>query len=93
MSVGKDERAYHMQLILTMRPYLLSTMKIKFGDQCAICGKCQHFYEIDHKRYAPDITINDLQLLCLECHSTKTSVSHEAFMDKSPHCNSCLCFG
>lgn len=59
---------------------------------CADCGEEHDYYEIDHKRYAEDITINDLQLLCEECHKIKTAVGYEHYIHQVKHCPTCKCY-
>ena len=59
-----------------MRKYILSLLRVKQKDLCAACG-CNltvSGYQIDHKRYELDITLNDLQLLCGACHGRKTGI-------------------
>lgn len=80
------------KLSQTLRPYLLSALKAKYGDYCAECLMPYDSYEIDHKRYGDDITIKDLQLLCYTCHREKTLISQESWLSQSPHCSTCNCF-
>ena len=84
--------AYDMALTISMKPYLLAAMKATFGDECAICGMWQQSYEIDHKRYNEGITMYDLQLLCSNCHLSKTEVSQEGYLSRTPHCPTCTCY-
>ena len=85
-------KEYHERLILDMRDYILNAIRVTRGDKCQGCGKWQQTYEIHHLRYAPDITINDLLILCDDCHSMQTSQSHEHHMAKEPHCATCSCY-
>lgn len=75
-----------------MRPYLITAMKNVFGDKCAKCNLQFVAYEVDHKRYAQDITIHDLQLLCNECHLEKTLASGEQYTVSKSHCDTCMCY-
>ncbi len=76
----------------SLRHYLLPLMIQTFGDQCAGCGLYYPEYEIDHKRYGPDVTMYDLQLLCEDCHWTKTTISNEQHMSRVSHCSTCTCY-
>lgn len=84
--------ATRYQLPVDMRPYVLTALKLKEGDKCATCKEWAYTYEIDHLRYADDITIKDLQLLCRQCHKDKTTTSHDYWLTKTPHCTTCRCF-
>lgn len=75
-----------------LRGYLLPVMKLKFGDKCASCGETYDSYQIDHKRYADDITMYDLQLLCVDCHKVKTMDSNDAYQSGADHCPTCTCY-
>lgn len=86
------EKQYHNELVNNMRPYILSAMKEVFGDKCALCGLQFMSYEVDHKRYASDITIFDLQLLCSECHAEKTRASGDMYVMQKAHCDTCTCY-
>ena len=87
-----QERSETNMLIQSMRPYVLSAMRFKFGDFCQKCKKQYPTYEIDHKNYRNLLTIDDLQLLCEDCHKEKTMTSLEEFLIKEPHCSSCTYF-
>jgi len=76
----------------SLRQYLLPAMKLTFGDACAICGKHQNSYEIDHLRYSDKATMYDLQLLCSDCHKVKTMDSNDAWLSHTPHCPTCTCY-
>ena len=92
MPTYKQKIEYHNELVKSLRPYILSSMRDVFGDYCQGCKQWFKSYEIDHKRYAEDITIHDLQLLCSACHSDKTKQSNEARLSKEPHCETCMCY-
>lgn len=81
--MNKQERAEHQALIADMRYYLLHALKLEFGDICQMCRKHYDNYDIDHKRYAHDITILDLQLLCEDCHKAKTLLSWRSWRDSA----------
>lgn len=68
-------------------PFLL---ELQLGT-CADCGLEYDYYEIDHKRYAEDLTVYDLQLLCEQCHAIKTQIGQEHYLAKLKHCPSCTC--
>lgn len=60
-----------------MRPYLLALLRAKQNDKCNLC-QCdlrESGYQIDHKRYELDMTLEDLQLLCGKCHALKTGIA------------------
>jgi len=37
-------------------------------NECKVCGTLQGVLYIHHKRYGPDVTIDDMDLLCHEHH-------------------------
>lgn len=76
---------YH-KAVQDLRPFLLPTMKQEFGDRCAVCGVRKNSYEIDHKRYGDQVTMYDLQLLCVDCHTSQTMASNDAWLSRTPHC-------
>ena len=78
--------------IRDLRQYLLPAMIQEFGDRCAVCGKHKSSYEIDHLRYGNQVTIHDLQLLCVDCHRDKTMTNNEAHLSRTPHCPTCTCY-
>lgn len=86
------ERVWHQTLIVSMRQYLIPVMKGTFGNHCAGCKQEHEKYEIDHIKYAPDITIHDLQLLCRECHKDKTNIANEHYILQMDHCATCTCW-
>jgi 5-methylcytosine-specific restriction endonuclease McrA len=53
--------------ICTMFKYI----KAVKNQVCEMCGGTENI-EIHHKRYAPDVTIYDLQMLCRGCHNKIT---------------------
>lgn len=75
-----------------LRPYLLPILKEKFGDKCINCGTWHRSYNIHHLRYGDRITIDDLELLCADCHRLKTIEANELGFDNTPHCATCTCF-
>jgi hypothetical protein len=80
-----QERLSHQYLISDMKPYIVEAMK-RQGRWVCPCGSTEQL-EIDHMRYAEDITINDLQCLCKSCHRQKTMVSNELRLSGyCPHC-------
>ena len=68
------DRAYYEHQVQTLLPYILEAMKRKKRTVCEACGSKEQL-QIHHKRYAPDITINDLSLLCVHCHDALTEAS------------------
>ena len=80
------EREYYQYQINDLRPYILTAFRWKGITKCERCGK-EGAYEINHKRYAPDITINDLELVCVGCHASITGASHDASL--SGVCHAC----
>lgn len=83
--------AYHRQ-IEDLRQYLLPLMTEEFGDLCADCGEQKDSYQIDHMRYGDDITMYDLQLLCVDCHKLKSMASGDAYLTRTSHCATCTCY-
>lgn len=59
------EAAEALRYILV--PLLMEMQKGK----CAKCKRKKKSMDIDHKKYGPDVTLYDLQLLCVECHAKK----------------------
>lgn len=87
-----EERLDTWRAITSIRPYVLTAMKVKYGDKCNLCGAKHDRYEIDHLRYGQRVTINDLQLLCRPCHEQKTMVNNEMYLTKTAHCTTCTCW-
>ena len=67
-----EQRTEFQETISRLRPYLLAVLKERSGDRCENCGEHQEKYDIDHKIYNPEITIEHIQLLCIPCHKEKT---------------------
>jgi hypothetical protein len=88
MSLAVD---YHSQ-VNDLRQYLLPVMIELYGDKCATCKQQFNSYDIDHKRYATDITVYDLQLLCTDCHRDKTLISGDMYQSQTAHCSTCTCY-
>jgi len=65
-----EERLSWQRTIAEMRPYLLMAKKAQLkGLKCERCGEIRNQdWRFHHIRYADDITIYDLELLCGECH-------------------------
>ena len=51
-----------------MRRYIIPLLRGRQSDNCAYCGGELFDYQINHKRYAEDITLDDLELLHRLCH-------------------------
>lgn len=49
---------------------IFQAVKNSLGGCCVVCGS-KETLQIHHKRYAPDITIKDLMILCKTCHMQK----------------------
>ena len=64
------------EAVPAMAIYCIALLKVKQKHGCADCGGdlLKLGYQIDHIRYAEDITLYDLQLLCGVCHARKTGV-------------------
>lgn len=83
--------ATQYQLTASIKHYIYPLLlELQLGC-CAGCGLEYEYYEVDHMRYADDLTVYDLQLLCVACHDTKTRISHEQYLYKMKHCPSCTC--
>jgi hypothetical protein len=57
-----------------LRPYLLYTKQKQLGAlRCEECGEADppESFEFHHVRYALDVSIDDLLLLCAKCHRSK----------------------
>ena len=57
-----------------LRPYLLAIKKKRLGVlHCEECGEADppESFEFHHMRYALNVSIDDLLLLCSKCHRTK----------------------
>lgn len=72
----KEERMYHFRTIASLFPYLKSAFERMGEWKCKECGSEDNL-QIDHLRYGPDITINDLQVLCYDCHKDKTMIAND----------------
>jgi hypothetical protein len=79
------------QITSSLRPYVYEALLIMDGDHCNVCKETHASYDIDHLRYASDITIKDLQLLCYDCHKAKTMASNDIWLSKISHCSTCTC--
>jgi len=85
-----DRQAYQYQL-LVMRPYLVAAFQQLGKWKCEVCGSVKGL-TFDHKRYAPDITMYDLRVLCWSCHQAKSIANGEAYLSGEfycPHCPHC----
>lgn len=69
--MSKDDRRAAHNDILNMRVYIEPLLLERQKGKCAHCGIGGLKMDIDHKVYNPDITINELQLLCRDCHIKK----------------------
>jgi hypothetical protein len=67
----QSERTYHNTLINRLRPHIMHAKKELGITTCERCGRSDRL-EINHKRYGEDITLYDLELLCISCHSEQT---------------------
>ena len=79
------------QITQSIKQYMYPVLLEWQLGTCAECGEEHEYFEIDHKRYADDLTIYDFQLLCSDCHSVKTSVGHEHYLAGLKHCPTCSC--
>ncbi len=79
------------KLTTDMKPYVYEALLATQGDRCNACGDTFDAYDIDHLRYAPDITIKDLQLLCYDCHKDKTMIANDHWLSGVRHCSTCTC--
>lgn len=52
-----------------MTKYIIPLLRRKQSDLCARCDEPLFDFQINHKRYAENITLNDLELLHGECHA------------------------
>jgi len=90
MLTRQDRVAYQLQLRI-MFPYLVSAFKLLDRWFCEDCGVL-YGLTFDHKRYAPDITIADLRVLCWRCHKNKTEYNYDSYLSGNfycPHCPHC----
>lgn len=64
-----EERLYWQRVIAEMRPYLLMAKKYQLGSlKCERCGNESLKWHFHHLRYADNITLFDIELLCDKCH-------------------------
>jgi hypothetical protein len=55
-----------------LKPYLLHLKKKELGGwYCEECWDEGPSLDLHHKRYAMDVTVDDLQVLCEPCHGKK----------------------
>ena len=65
-----QEVAWHD--IACLRPYLLYLKKNELGGwYCEECWDEGPSLDLHHKRYAMDVTVEDLQVFCEPCHGKK----------------------
>lgn len=84
--INHDERQFHGTLIHNLRPYIFAAKKALGIEACQLCGGLVRL-EIHHVRYAPDITLYDLQILCRSCHRKQTVRNRRmANADNCLHC-------
>lgn len=57
-----------------MDQYIIHLLRQKQDDKCVLCNESLVNYQINHKRYGEDITVDDLELLHGECHAKITGV-------------------
>jgi hypothetical protein len=95
----RHTREYYQAQLNDMRPYILNAMYLRGRTKCAICNKvlmrgtkCSFFIDtglrIDHTRYGDDITIDDLRLMCYDCHLDHTVSANDSRLSGSycPYC-------
>jgi len=58
--------------IAELRHLILPLLLQRQGYACNICHEPVENYDIDHIVYHPQVTINELQALCIPCHKAKT---------------------
>lgn len=83
----KEERLYHLEAVNSLYPFLKSAFQWRNEWLCFNCGVKENL-RIHHKRYGEDITINDMQVLCKDCHNDKTEIANELRLSGGycPHC-------
>ena len=80
-------RIIELQILLD---HLVTAAEYKYGTRQF--KQLYQEYKKDHLRYGDRATMYDLQLLCADCHRTKTEVGHEAYLPRTPHCPTCTCY-
>ena len=67
----KAEMIDMSKTVSILREYIYPLLFDKQNGKCAACSTTSKPFDVDHKRYDPMATIDDLQLLCVSCHSAK----------------------
>lgn len=63
MKLSRDYRVPKMQ------PYVTALLRERQKDLCADCGDPLFDWQLHHKRYGLDITLDDLELIHATCHA------------------------
>ena len=71
-----QRREYQLTIII-LRPYIIRALEALGKYGCQTCGTEKERLELHHRRYAEDVTLYDLELLCVECHRVKTRIARE----------------
>jgi 5-methylcytosine-specific restriction endonuclease McrA len=70
------QRTEFQSTISSLAEYIRPLLLDRQGGVCNVCKVAHDKYDMDHLRYNPMETINDLQLLCIPCHKAKTDYRH-----------------
>lgn len=79
MKRTKEQQTADGLIISEMRQIITALLREIKSDGCFKCGKITDKYQIHHKRYGDDITINDLELLCIDCHYSNHGKKRRVF--------------
>lgn len=68
---NKSDRKQAAQDVQKLRCYIEPILRKKQENKCYECHEELEYCEIHHIVYNPKVTINELKLLCFDCHLDK----------------------
>ncbi len=72
MRLRNDMRIFqggHNETDITFDRLCIQLLRLRQKELCACGVLLTQGYQLTHKRYAPDISLNDLELKCGPCHA------------------------
>ena len=70
------QRMEFSETINSLRRYILPLLLERQNGVCERCKQPADRYDIDHIIYNPELTLNELRLLCVPCHYAVTDYNH-----------------
>lgn len=67
------ERLDLHETLNSLRRYVVPLLLERQRGTCDMCKLPADTYDVDHLLYHPEMTINELRLLCIPCHKSITN--------------------